>query len=112
MLRYVMSSRVEKNPQCANLPSQRQKSGGGGGRGRGQGQGGQHRDYDNPSYGQPSNNNSAPQNVQPGGAAPAAAGGASDPYAAYGGYENYVALWWQSQMAQAQGGAGQAPGTS
>lgn len=32
-----------------------------------------------------------------------------------GGYENYVALWWQSQMsqqAQGQGGAGQAPGTS
>ncbi|KAK0614366.1 hypothetical protein B0T14DRAFT_499651 [Immersiella caudata] len=91
----------------------RQKSGGGGGRGRGQGQG--HRDYDNPSYGQPSNNNSAPQNVQPGGAAPAAAGGGADPYAIYGGYENYVALWWQSQMnqqAQGQGGPGQAPGTS
>ncbi|KAK0638967.1 hypothetical protein B0T16DRAFT_462682 [Cercophora newfieldiana] len=89
----------------------RQKSGGGG-RGRGQGQG-QPRDYDNPSYGQPSNNNSAPQNVQPGGAAPAAAGGQADPYAIYGGYENYVALWWQSQMnQQAQGGAGQAPGTS
>jgi hypothetical protein len=81
MLRYVMSSHVENDPQCANLPSQRQKSGGGGGRGRGQGQGGQHRDYDNPSYGQPSNNNSAPQNVQPGGAAPAAAGGGADPYA-------------------------------
>jgi far upstream element-binding protein len=34
-----------------------------------------------------------------------------------GGYENYIALWWQSQLAaqQAQGGQGgppQAPGTS
>ena len=32
-----------------------------------------------------------------------------------GGYDNYVALWWQSQLAnqqQGQAGAGQAPGTS
>jgi far upstream element-binding protein len=58
--------------------SQRQKSAGGGGRGRGP-----PRDYDNPSYGQPSNTSSAPSNVPPGGAAPAAAGagGQADPYA-------------------------------
>jgi len=87
----------------------RQKSGGGG-RPRGQGQAHGHRDYDNAGgYGQPSNNNSAPQNVQPVGAAPAAAG-AADPYAAYGGYDNYLALWYASQM-QAQGGA-PPPGTS
>ncbi|KAL2126066.1 hypothetical protein VTI74DRAFT_1832 [Chaetomium olivicolor] len=89
----------------------RQKSAGGG-RGRGQ-----HRDYDNPNYGQPSNTSSAPSNMPAGGAAPAAAGGnQADPYAMYGGYENYIALWWQSQLAaqqaQGQGGATQPPGTS
>ncbi|KAK4035323.1 hypothetical protein C8A01DRAFT_48473 [Parachaetomium inaequale] len=93
----------------------RQKSAGGGGRGRGP-----PRDYDSPNYGQPSNTSSAPMNAPSGGAAPAAAagsGGQADPYAMYGGYENYIALWWQSQLAaqQAQGGQGgppQAPGTS
>ncbi|KAL2262574.1 hypothetical protein VTK26DRAFT_904 [Humicola hyalothermophila] len=90
----------------------RQKSAGGG-RGRGQ-----HRDYDNPNYGQTSNTSSAPSNI-PAGAAPQPAAGttnAADPYAMYGGYENYIALWWQSQLAaqqaQGQGGASQAPGTS
>ncbi|KAJ4374707.1 hypothetical protein N0V85_009049 [Neurospora sp. IMI 360204] len=77
---------------------------------------GQHRDYDNPNYGQPSNNNSVPQQNLPAGnaAAPAGAGAQGDPYAMYGGYDNYVALWWQSQLAaaQGQGAAGQAPGTS
>ncbi|KAG7294657.1 hypothetical protein NEMBOFW57_004734 [Staphylotrichum longicolle] len=91
----------------------RQKSAGGGGRGRGQ-----HRDFDNPNYGQPSNTSSAPLNVPSAGAAPAAAAGGNqaDPYAMYVGYENYIALWWQSQLAaqqaQGQGGAPQAPGTS
>ncbi|EAQ84277.1 hypothetical protein CHGG_10681 [Chaetomium globosum CBS 148.51] len=91
----------------------RQKSAGGGGRGRGP-----PRDYDSPNYGQSSNPSSAPMNAAPGGAAPAAAagsGGQPDPYAMYGGYENYIALWWQSQLAtqgQSQGGPSQAPGTS
>ncbi|KAH6621671.1 hypothetical protein B0J18DRAFT_369689 [Chaetomium sp. MPI-SDFR-AT-0129] len=93
----------------------KQKSGGGGGRNRGP-----PRDYDNPSYGtQHSNANSAPVNAPSGGSAPAAAaagsGGQADPYAMYGGYENYIALWWQSQLAaqQAQGQGGPpAPGTS
>ncbi|KAH6622531.1 hypothetical protein F5144DRAFT_332815 [Chaetomium tenue] len=91
----------------------RQKSAGGGGRGRGP-----PRDYDSPNYGQSSNPSSAPMNAAPGGAAPAAAAGSSgqpDPYAMYGGYENYIALWWQSQLAtqgQSQGGPSQAPGTS
>lgn len=98
----------------------KQKSAGGGG-GGGRGGRGQHRDYDNPNYGQPSNNNnnnSTPQNMPSGGnPAPAPAAGGADPYAMYGGYENYVALWWQSQLAAQQaggqgGGNGQAPGTS
>jgi len=98
----------------------KQKSAGGGGGGGGRGGRGQHRDYDNPNYGQPSNNNnnSTPQNMPSGGnPAPAPAAGGADPYAMYGGYENYVALWWQSQLAAQQaggqgGGNGQAPGTS
>ncbi|KAL2148888.1 hypothetical protein VTH82DRAFT_1574 [Thermothelomyces myriococcoides] len=92
----------------------RQKSAGGG-RGRGP-----PRDYDNPNYGQASNTSSAPVNAPSSGTAPAAAAGSgaqADPYAIYGGYENYIALWWQSQLAaqQAQGNQGgnpQAPGTS
>ena len=39
------------------------------------------------------------QQQQPGGAG----GGAVDPYAAYGGYENYLALWYSSYQAQNQG---------
>ncbi|KAK7755813.1 hypothetical protein SLS62_002098 [Diatrype stigma] len=78
----------------------RQKNGGGNGggpRGRNQGR----RDYDAPS------SNYAPQATpnQPNaldGQAPAAANGA-DPYAPYGGYQAYVALWYAA-MAQQQGG--------
>ncbi|KAK3304879.1 uncharacterized protein B0T15DRAFT_254984 [Chaetomium strumarium] len=88
----------------------KQKSGGGGGRGRGP-----PRDYDNSSY---ANNSSAPPNLPASSAVPAAGGtgNQADPYAPYGGYEQYIALWWQSQLAaqqaQGQGGAGQPPGTS
>ncbi|KAK3371012.1 hypothetical protein B0T24DRAFT_304476 [Lasiosphaeria ovina] len=89
----------------------KQKSGGGGG---GRGRGPPQRDYDNSGYGQPSNHSSAPQQTMPpGNAAPAGAGGEVDPYAMYGGYEAYVALWWQSQLAQqAQGQGGPAAGSS
>ncbi|KAI1099741.1 hypothetical protein F4804DRAFT_73192 [Jackrogersella minutella] len=70
----------------------RQKNNGGG-----QGRPGrtQHRrDWDSPSYSQPS--------TQPAEPVPAG-GGANDPYAAYGGYQRYVALWYQT-LAQQQGG--------
>lgn len=108
---------------------QRSKGGpGGGGRGRPP-----PRDYDNGGYGgQSSNHNSAPVSQAQSNPAPAAgAAGQPDPYAMCmclpifraqpqltplpdGGYENYIALWWQSQMAgqpQGQGAAGP-PGTS
>ncbi|KAK0718997.1 hypothetical protein B0T21DRAFT_425299 [Apiosordaria backusii] len=94
------------------------KSGGGGRGGHRDGGGGRghHRDYDNPNYGQPSNHNSAPQSIPASGAAPTAgAGGEADPYAAYGGYDAYVALWWQSQYGAhlgGQAGAPQPPGAS
>lgn len=44
--------------------------------------------------------------------APAAnpAGGAVDPYAVYGGYQNYIAMWYASIAQQQQGGQpGQGP---
>lgn len=52
-----------------------------------------------PSYGQPTGQASAP--------APAAQGdAAADPYAPYGGYQNYVAMWYLSQGYQPQPGQG------
>jgi far upstream element-binding protein len=76
----------------------RQKSGGGGGGGGGRGRG--HHDLDRPSYSQPAS--SAPTNP-----APQASGDAQDPYAQYGGYQNYVALWYSSLMYQQQQQGGQ-----
>ncbi|KAK8006221.1 hypothetical protein PG991_012518 [Apiospora marii] len=85
----------------------RQKNSGGGGRGGGRPP---RRDYDNPNYSQSGSNNAAGPS---GGAAaagqpPAAAGGA-DPYAAYGGYQAYLALWYQALAQQQQNGQGEAP---
>jgi far upstream element-binding protein len=42
----------------------------------------------------------------------AAADGGADPYAAYGGYQNYVNMWYAAlgQQQQQQGGMGQPPG--
>ncbi|KAI4600430.1 hypothetical protein KJ359_000785 [Pestalotiopsis sp. 9143b] len=79
----------------------RQKNSGGGGRGGGRPP---RRDYDNPNYSQ--GGNSQHSHAAPG-QAPAAANGA-DPYAAYGGYQNYLALWYQALAAQGQAG-GEAP---
>jgi far upstream element-binding protein len=53
-----------------------------------------------PSYGQTAAPAHAPQ-----AAAPAAGGAAADPYAVYGGYQNYLAMWYAS-IAQQQGGQG------
>ncbi|CAJ0550437.1 Ff.00g103670.m01.CDS01 [Fusarium sp. VM40] len=72
--------------------------GGGGGGGRG------HQDLDRPSYSQ-QQAPSAPTNQPP---QPAPADGA-DPYAQYGGYQNYLALWYQSLMYQQQQGGQGAP---
>ncbi|KYK58435.1 far upstream element-binding protein 2 [Drechmeria coniospora] len=79
----------------------RQKSGGGGG-GGGRARG--HQDLDRASYSQ------APSSSTNQGTPAAATGDASDPYAQYGGYQNYVALWYQSLMYQQQQGAQGAPG--
>lgn len=78
----------------------RQKGSGGGRGGGGGGRG--HHDSDRNNYSQ--QGPSAATNQAP----PAAATDGQDPYAQYGGYQNYVALWYQSLMYQQQQG-GDAP---
>ena len=58
---------------------------------------------------QPQQSNPLPgmPSVQPPGAAPQA--GAPDPYAAYGGYQNYVALWYAAMQQQGQNPANAPP---
>ncbi|KAI0900334.1 hypothetical protein F4806DRAFT_152405 [Annulohypoxylon nitens] len=72
--------------------------------GPGQGRGGrnQHRrDWDSPSNSYPQ------QSTQAADPAASTANGAADPYAPYGGYQRYLALWYQS-LAQTQGAQPQA----
>ncbi|KAH7399080.1 hypothetical protein DE146DRAFT_521366 [Phaeosphaeria sp. MPI-PUGE-AT-0046c] len=68
--------------------------------------------YDN-SYSQqppaPSNGYGGAPPAQPPASAAAPAGGAADPYAVYGGYQNYLAMWYAS-IAQQQGGQPPQPG--
>ncbi|KAI1076524.1 hypothetical protein F5B20DRAFT_319631 [Whalleya microplaca] len=82
----------------------RQKNnGGGGGRPRNQNR----RDWDNPNYGQ---QGLTSQPTAADGQPPAAANGAADPYAMYGGYQAYLALWYQAlAQQQQQGGGGEMP---
>ncbi|KAI0019840.1 hypothetical protein F4780DRAFT_408597 [Xylariomycetidae sp. FL0641] len=83
----------------------RQKNNGGGGGGGGRGGRNQNRrDWDNPNYApQGSNFSSNAADSQPA----AAANGGTDPYAPYGGYEGYMALWYKAYMDQQQQTAGQ-----
>ncbi|KAG5983626.1 hypothetical protein E4U55_007682 [Claviceps digitariae] len=78
----------------------RQKSGDRSGPPRGRG----HQDLDRPSYSQGPDTSANPPR--------ASSGDGSDPYAQYGGYQNYVALWYQSlvyQQQQQQSGDGPPP---
>lgn len=74
-------------------------------------QGGQDNNYSQQqqptqSYGQAA----APQGQPPAPAAGSPAGGAADPYAIYGGYQNYLAMWYASfAQQQQQGGAPPGP---
>ncbi|KAE9375749.1 hypothetical protein N431DRAFT_463813 [Stipitochalara longipes BDJ] len=89
-------------------------AGGGGGRARApqnQNDYGE-RAYSQSSYAQPQGQQQAQAPAQA-----ATATGGEDPYAAYGGYQNYVALWYQAlaqqqQAGQAQGDPSKPPGTS
>ncbi|KAJ4857424.1 KH domain-containing protein [Trichoderma breve] len=77
----------------------RQKSSGSGGPPGGRGRGPQD---DRPSYSQQGPDSSTNQPPQ------SSSADGSDPYAQYGGYQNYVALWYQSLMYQQQQQGGQA----
>lgn len=72
-------------------------------------------DYGERAYSQPSYSQPQPQNSQTPTQSAAAPGG-DDPYAVYGGYQNYVALWYQAiaqqQAGQGQGDPSKPPGTS
>lgn len=53
---------------------------------------------------------SMPGMAQAGAPAPVSGDPSADPYAAYGGYQNYVALWYAALAQQGQaGGQGQPP---
>ncbi|KAF2114642.1 hypothetical protein BDV96DRAFT_647337 [Lophiotrema nucula] len=95
------------------VDSVREKNGGrrgGGGRDGGNANDNYSQQQNQPSYGAPYGGNAAP----PAAPAPATTGdpaaAAADPYAAYGGYQNYLALWYSSFAAQQQQqGGGQGP---
>ncbi|KAI2634411.1 eukaryotic type KH-domain (KH-domain type I) [Hypomontagnella submonticulosa] len=79
----------------------RQKNNGGGNQGRPPRN--QHRrDWDNPNYGQQSN-----QAIERPAAVATAANDGSDPYAMYGGYQQYMAMWYQAYAQQQPGGQAQ-----
>ncbi|KAJ1325113.1 far upstream element-binding protein [Microdochium nivale] len=83
------------------------KNNGGGPRGaRPSGGGGGRREYDNANYA-PQNAGGQPATAPAGAAAPA---GGEDPYAPYGGYQAYLALWYQSIAAQQSQGGAKPPG--
>ncbi|KAI8624579.1 hypothetical protein F5Y19DRAFT_308281 [Xylariaceae sp. FL1651] len=91
---------------------QKNSGGSGGGGGGGGGRGGRNqnrRDWDNPNYApQGSSNQPNMADAQN----PAATNGGADPYAMYGGYQAYLALWYQALAQQQQGGtqpAGEMP---
>ncbi|KZM21510.1 uncharacterized protein EKO05_0006247 [Ascochyta rabiei] len=72
--------------------------------------GGQDNNYSQPQQPQQSYGQGAPQGQPPAPAAGAPAGGAADPYAIYGGYQNYLAMWYASfAQQQQQGGAPPGP---
>lgn len=99
------------SPSVTDSPPQQEKNSG-----RGRGSDHQNQYNNGPSFSQPqqqyqqpfdhhqnpnpnTNQNPNPQHQQPSGPG----GGGADPYAAYGGYQNYVALWYSSYQAQNQG---------
>jgi far upstream element-binding protein len=71
---------------------------------------GQDNNYSQQQQPQPSYGQAAPQGQPPAPAAGAPAAGAADPYAIYGGYQNYLAMWYASfAQQQQQGGAPPGP---
>ncbi len=89
--------------------SQKEKNGsrrgGDGGRDHGSYNDNAFSDQQQPHYGQPAGQSNATSQPQQADAA------AADPYAIYGGYSNYLAMWYSSfqQQGQQPGQSGQAP---
>lgn len=72
--------------------------------------GGQDNNYSQQQQPQQSYGQVAPQGQPPAPVAGAPAAGAADPYAIYGGYQNYLAMWYASfAQQQQQGGAPPGP---
>lgn len=72
--------------------------------------GGQDNNYSQQQQPQQPYGQAASQGQPPAPAAGAPAGGAADPYAIYGGYQNYLAMWYASfAQQQQQGGAPPGP---
>ncbi|KAI0391005.1 hypothetical protein F5Y17DRAFT_33555 [Xylariaceae sp. FL0594] len=98
---------IEDKVEAVRQKNSRGPSDGGrGGRNHGQNR----RDWDNPNN-YNSNSHSSHNNGSHGGASdsqnaapPNGANGGDDPYAMYGGYQQYIALWYQA-LAQQQGGS-------
>ncbi|OLN86281.1 Far upstream element-binding protein 1 [Colletotrichum chlorophyti] len=101
----VSQAANKESDRNANQDQRQKNSGGGGGPGDRGGRGRQNQDYDRSYSQQASNPPASGSTNQPAAQAPAGADGA-DPYAQYGGYQNYLALWYQSLVyQQQQGGA-------
>ena len=72
--------------------------------------GGQDNNYSQQQQPQQAYGQAPPQGQPPAPVAGAPAGGAADPYAIYGGYQNYLAMWYASfAQQQQQGGAPPGP---
>jgi far upstream element-binding protein len=72
------------------------------GNSNGNGNGNGYSHHQTPSYGA----SALPAQPAPAAAGPPAGGAAADPYAVYGGYQNYLAMWYASIAQQQQGGTG------
>lgn len=99
----VVSYTLSLCQTCTN-PRQKEKN-----NSRRQDRGGQD-NYSQQQQPQQSFGQAAPQGQTPAPAAGAPANGAADPYAIYGGYQNYLAMWYASfAQQQQQGGAPPGP---
>jgi far upstream element-binding protein len=109
---YVRPTPVQ--PETDILQEEKNRSGGGGGGGGG-GRRDEHQQSDRYSqpqqqYGQQGGyGQQQPQQQQFAPQGQVLSQGDPDPYAAYGGYQNYIALWYASMAQQGQQPPGQAP---
>lgn len=110
----VVSGPDKIKQEAFSDPCQREKNGGIGSRGgRGRDNEPYNERYSQPQQQQPYGQQHAAGMPQQQAAAPsgdAGAAGGADPYAMYGGYQNYMAMWYAALAQQQQGQPGQTPG--